>query len=108
MITSNDCSGGFRGDLRGSPEPPLDPNYFIFMGKFGKNLVKWQKRTPLVTLNTPSKIPGLSEPAQELEKRQSHNFTYIQTLVAYIGCYTGSTFKISDRISLFSWGCFSL
>ena len=33
-------SGGFRGGSRGSLKPPLDPNYFIFMGNFKRLNVK--------------------------------------------------------------------
>ena len=29
-------SGGFRGGSRGSLKPPLEPNYFIFMGNLKK------------------------------------------------------------------------
>ena len=36
----------------------LEPNYFIFMGKFMKNQIKWGKRTPLVTSIPPSTNPG--------------------------------------------------
>ena len=32
--------GGFRGGLEGSLEPPLRPNYFIFVAKFEKILVQ--------------------------------------------------------------------
>ena len=36
------CSGGFRGGSRGSLEPPLETNYFVFMGfVFMGNLKKF-------------------------------------------------------------------
>ena len=38
--------------------PPLEPNYYIFMGKFKKIWMKIGKRTPLVNLNPPFKNPG--------------------------------------------------
>ena len=36
--------------------PPLRPNYFIFMGNFRKNYEKSRKRTPFVNLNPSPEI----------------------------------------------------
>ena len=39
--------------------PPLEPNYFNFMGKFTKNLGQYLKTNPLLMdLNHPSRNPG--------------------------------------------------
>ena len=38
--------------------PPLRPNYFIFMGNYKKTWVNWSNRTPLSNLNPLSKNPG--------------------------------------------------
>ena len=51
-------SGGYRGGSGGSLEPPLELNYFIFMGNFRKNEAKLRKRTPFLNLNPLSRNPG--------------------------------------------------
>ena len=38
--------------------PPLELNYFIFMGNFRKNEAKLRKQTPFLNLNPLSKNPG--------------------------------------------------
>ena len=38
--------------------PPLELNYFIFMGNFRKNEAKLRKRTPYLNLNPLSRNPG--------------------------------------------------
>ena len=38
--------------------PPLELNYFIFMGNFRKNEAKLRKRNPFLNLNPLSKNPG--------------------------------------------------
>ena len=67
----NLSSGGSRGGSGGSLEPPLRPNYFIFMGIYLKSWVKLTKRTPLCKFEPPSRNPG-SAPAQigQVEKVQ--------------------------------------
>ena len=40
-------SGGCRGGLGGSIEPPLEPKLFHFHGEFQEKLVKLHKLNPL-------------------------------------------------------------
>ena len=53
-------SGGSRGGLGGSNEPPLEPKVFHFHGKFQENLVKLHKSNPALLIRTPD--PKILDP----------------------------------------------
>ena len=64
-------SGGLRGGsgvqaIGGSSEPPLEPNYLIFMEKLEKNWVK-ENELPLVNMNSLYRNPG-SAPEEGFQK----------------------------------------